>query len=376
MSSQSSRYIPPSKKFALSLPVNPLLQSKLKSQDLRQQLQSRIVDLGSLQTEWSSQESQLRTKSEDLITQLRALSRQYEIKRNEERAKHLQALNQIIRQHQNIVLDLQSQINECIEDSQIDDDCSDIDQQIKSIKIEINGLREFQAQIAQENRKGGNEEEEEEVNEKVEMLQNRLNEMQNLYTNNVLKREEESKSATLQLEGLILKQQDIDQQNQLEIQQLVDEINNIDLDQATQIAEIKKKEKDIKRSISQQLKEAMNEAAQLQHEIFQFQHDHKKEMNEKIDIESQLKQELAILNSRHAGYLNESINAAKKCSEEVRRMAAMKREIEELNSELLREKIENTNLIKESNKIDDDILNQVSENHTTSFSLSFSYNRF
>lgn len=374
--SQLPGFLTPSKKFALSMPLSQSLQSKIKSQNLRSQLQDRMVDLGNLQTEWCTQENKMRTKSEDLITQLRTISRKYEVQKNEEKAKHLQLLDQINQQHQIIVLDLQSQINNAIDMIQDDDDLSDLDLKIQNVQIEISGYQNLQEKINQEKQNEGTGDEEEELSEKYEMLENRLNEMQNLYLRAVQAREDESKSATHQLEELILKQQDIDQQNQLEIQQLVDQINSIDREHSNQIADIKKQEKEIKRRISHQLKSSMNKASQMQQEISKYQHDHKKEMNLLLDEENQFKQTFLKLNSQNSGYLNESSNAVKKYSDETRRIAAMKHEIEELNAELLRESIEHANLIKMANKIDDDILNQIPQNQTSSYSLSFSYNRF
>lgn len=371
----STSHLTPSKKFqSASFSIIQASQGKIKSQNLRLQLQDRIVDLGNLQTEWSKKQNELRSKSEDLITQLKTVKRKYEIQKDEERAKHLQLVDQLNRQHQMIVLDLQSQINDLIDNDQYDDDddISGMDLRIENINREIEEYKSYLSRAEEDI----SHNEEEELNEKFELLEERLNEMKMLYSKAVKDRDDESKLATQQLETLILKQQEIDQQNQDEIHQLVDEINNLDRRHTDDVIEIKRQTKIAKGQISEQLKDSMREAALFQQEISKYQHDHKRKMNEEIDKQSEKKQELSMLNSRHFGYNSEFMNAAKKCSEEKRRIAAMKREIEELKAELQRESNENRILMKEANKIDDEILNQVPENSTSTYSFSFSYNRF
>lgn len=367
----SASYQPTSNQFSLISPVQPALRSKIQAQNLRKQLQARMVDLGSMQTNWNSQESDLRKKSEDLITQLRNVQRQNEIIKNKERAKHLQVLDQLNKHHHLAVLDLQSQIDENIDRNEFVDDCSDLDQQIENIKLQIAEFQKAQMQDAEEEE----EKEDEEHIIKVEKLEERLSEMQNLHMQAVHQRDEESKNATQTLEELILNQQKVDEDNKATMKQLVEQLNSIDRNHQSQLSNIEKQLHESKRQTSNNLKNAMNKAAELQQKISKFQHDHKKEMDMLIEEETQYREALEKLNAQHRAHLEESMNAVKKCSEEKRRFATMQHEVEELNGELLRETIEHENLIKEVNKMDNEVLNQMSQNVTES-TLSFSYNRF
>ncbi|KAK8891784.1 hypothetical protein M9Y10_029004 [Tritrichomonas musculus] len=367
----SSSYQPQSNQFSLDAPVQPALRSKIKAQNLRKQLQARMVDLGSLQTNWSSRESDLRKKSEDLITQLKTVQRQFEISKNQERAKHLQVLDQLNKQHHLAVLDLQSQIDENIDRKDFVDDCSDLDQQIEEVKLQISSFQKIQLQADEEEE----EKEDDDHIQKIELLEQRLTEMQNLHLQAVHQRDEESRNSTQALEELILNQQKVDDENRATIKQMVDRINSIDRNHQNQLSTIEKQLHENKRQMSNNLRTAYNKAAELQQKISKYQHDHKKEMDQLIEEETQYREALETLNAQHRAHLEESMNAAKKCSDEKRRFATMQHEVEELNGELLRETIEHENLIKEVNKMDNEVLNQMSSS-VTDPALSFSFNRF
>ncbi|OHT04109.1 hypothetical protein TRFO_06410 [Tritrichomonas foetus] len=360
----------PSKSFMLNSPVQPAIRSKKQSQDLRKQLRSKMVDLGNIQSDWSVQESNLRNKAEDLITQLRNCQRQFDATKKAEKVKHLQMLDQINRQHQIVVMDLQAQIDDCLDGQEEIDDLADIEQEIENVKIQITGFQKVQMIEDEEE-----EQEDFEHVEKIEMLEKRLIEMQSIFQKAVQQREEESRTSTQKLEELILRQQDIDDQNHVEFQRLVDNLNNLDREQALQIATIEKQLQENKRHLSNNLKSAINKAADLQQKITKYQHDHKKEMKHVIDEETGYRNLLETLNARHRGHLEESMNAARKCSEEKRRFAAMQHEVEELNGELVRETIEHETLIKEVNRMDNEVLNQMSRG-VSDPSLSFTFNRF
>lgn len=367
----SSSYQPQSNQFSLVTPVQPALRSKIQAQNLRKQLQARMVDLGSMQTNWNSQESDLRKKSEDLINQLRDVQRQNEIAKNQERAKHLQVLDQLNKRHHLVVLDLQSQIDENIERNENVDDCSDIDQQIENINLQIAEFKRIQMREDEEEE----EKEDEEHIQRIEKLEERLQEMQNLHMQAVHQRDEESKNATQSLEELINNQQKVDDENKNAIKQLIEQLNSIDRNHQSQLSTIEKQLHESKRQTANSLKNAMSKAAEFQQKISKYQHDHKKEMDALIEEETQYREALEKLNARHRAHLDESMSAAKKCSEEKRRFVTMQHEVEELNGELLRETIEHENLIKEVNKMDNEVLNQMSQN-VTDPTLSFSYNRF
>ena len=370
--STSSLY-KPSKNFILSAPVQPALKSKIQSQDLRAKLQSKMVDLGNMQTEWTQQETELRNKSEDLVTQLRDCQRQFDAAKKLEKAKHLQILDQLTRQHQLVVMDLQAQIDDCLEaKDNFDEDTADIDQEIENVKVQIAGFQRVQEQEDEEE-----EQEDEEHVERLEFLEKRLSEMQGLYAQAVQQREEESKNQTQKLEELLRHHQDLDDKNNQEIQQIIDQLNNLDRDQASQISGIEKQLTENKRHLSNNLKAANTKAAELQQSISKYQHDHKKEMNQIIEEETKFREQLETLNARHRGHLEEAMNAARRCSEEKRRFAAMQHEVEELNGELVRETIEHETLIKEVNKMDNEVLNQITRSvNDPSLTLSYSFTRF
>ena len=73
-----------------------------------------------------------------------------------------------------------------------------------------------------------------------------------------------------------------------------------------------------------------------------------------------LRIQLESLTTRQRQQMKEATNAARSYSEERRKFVAFHRELEMLNSELVRESVEHETLLKELNKMDTQLLSQMS----------------
>lgn len=365
------------RKFELSTQVEPILRNKMQNQELRKDMQDKMMDLGNLQTKWDIQESELRGKSENYISQLRELAQNNEIIKNEERAKHLQIINQLNEEHQKAVLDLQAQIDHSIAEDTEFDVGLEIEEQIENLKLQIAEYQKVdQIKTEQDEQLDQDKEDAEDANEtRISQLQEELSEKQSLYESKIQERESNTKVVTQKLEELIQNQQKADDQKRLELQQLVNELNNLDKEQRSRISSKNRQLKDAKSHLTNSIRTINTKTVALQQDITKYQQNQKKKMKQILEEEEKVRMELGSVNARHRGYLDESMTAARSCSEEKRKYVQMQHEIEELHAELMRETIEHENLIKEANRLDDSLLDEMS-NFPHLSTLSFSYNRF
>lgn len=376
-STTTQGYQPTTRNFEITTQVEPTLKNKIQNQELRKGMQDKMIDLGNLQTKWDIQESELRGKSEDYISQLRDLAQRNEIAKNDERAKHLQVINQINEEHQKTVLDLQAQIDQSIAEDAEMDVGTEIDEQIENLKLQIAEYQKIDQMKTEEDEQLDQDKEsvEDENETRLTQLQDELTEKQSLYESKIQERESNSKAVTKQLEELIQTQQKDDIQKRQRLQQLVSELNNLDKEQRSKISSKNRQLKDSKAHLTSSLRTINTKTVALQQDITRYQNNQKKKMKAILAEEEKVKMELESVNAKHRGYLDESMTAARKCSEEKRKFVQMQHEIEELHAELMRETIEHENLIKEANRLDDDILDEMG-NFSQIPSLSFSYNRF
>lgn len=351
--------------------VNPVDRSYLqqtKNQDLRQTLQQRMVDLGTMQSSWSIKQSQLSEKCEDMISQLRDDQRQFAVDKNAKRSRHLHSLNQMIQEHQTVILDLQAQIDNAmtVNDERDESDTLALDHEIESLKMQIEKFKQapptkFEVADRSEN-----------YESRTELLEERLQEMQKMLEESLKKKEEDSRAGTQMLEQIIIKSQELDDQHQQELVACVEELNALDKLHAEEVAQLQKESKETKKVLAAKLKAAINKAAQMQKEVSQMQKQQKHSLKGVMTEEAKLKRELEAMTERQHAHMAESTNAAKRTNEERREFAALHKELEMLNTELARETVEHETLLKELSKIDDYVLTQMTAELGDKSSFSFS----
>lgn len=343
-----------SRTLNISSPVKPEVRSKMQAQDLRLLLKEKIVELGNMQSEWNSNDAAYNDKCENIISQLRNLDLELKAAKNEERTKHLALYNELVEQHKQATLDLQNQIDEGLSASETIADFEELDAEIAELKREITELENAPQPVAED------EVIDEEAEERIHELEDRLEEMQQVYEEAIRTREEDSKQSTQMIEQLVLKNQEAEESHEDEVQQLIESLNTLDQEHSEKIQDIENEIADCKHQVSSALKTALSKSAQLQENISKKQRDANRELKTLQEQADQLRNQLEATTARQRQQMKEASIAAKKYGEEKRRFVAMHRELEMLNSELVRESVEHETLLKELNKMDNFVLSQMS----------------
>lgn len=343
-----------SRTLNISSPVKPEVRSKMQAQDLRLLLKEKIVELGNMQSEWNSNDAAYNDKCENIISQLRNLDLELKAAKNEERTKHLALYNELVEQHKQATLDLQNQIDKGLSASEAIADFEELDAEIAELKREIAELENAPQPVAED------EVIDEEAEERIHELEDRLEEMQQVYEEAIRTREEDSKQSTQMIEQLVLKNQEAEESHEDEVQQLIESLNTLDQEHSEKIQDIENEIADCKHQVSSALKTTLSKSAQLQENISKKQRDANRELKTLQEQADQLRNQLEATTARQRQQMKEASIAAKKYGEEKRRFVAMHRELEMLNSELVRESIEHETLLKELNKMDNFVLSQMS----------------
>lgn len=338
----------------LSSTDQPEIRNKNKAYDLRQVLKDKMVEFGTLQSEWTTEETKLRSQIDDYISQLRDLSNQEIAEIQKEQQSFNMELEQLKNQHQINILELQSQLNDGLSESEMTENFEELDNEIEALKDAISRLENAPPPS------GDAEEVDEEAEERIRTLEERLDEVRQMHEEALRQREEDSKTSTQMIEQLILKNQDEDQDFKSEIERLVGELNRIDQQHAQQIEEIRNEMFDIKKSNAVSLKNTLYRINQIQVNITKKQRIHQKSIQALHDEIDHLRSNLESLTTRQKQQMKEASNAARVYADEKRKFVSFHRELEMLSSELVRESVEHETLMKELNKMDSLILSQMS----------------
>ena len=349
----------------------PEIRNKNKAYDLRQVLKDKMVEYGTLQSQWTTEETKLRSQIDDYVSQLRDLSNQEIAEIQKEKQSHFVELEQLKNQHQLNILELQTQFNDGLSESEMGDNFEELDNEIETLKDAISRLENAPPPS------GDIEEGDEDAEERIRTLEERLDEIRQMHDEALRQREEDSKASTQMIEQLILKNQDDEQDCKAEIERLVGELNNIDKQHAAQIEEIRNELFDIKKSNSVTLRNSILRINQIQTNITKKQRIHHKSIQALHDEIDHLRSNLESLTTRQRQQMKEASNAARVYADEKRKFVSFHRELEMLNSELVRESVEHETLMKELNKMDSLILSQMSAvGSNTSSSTYYKNSRF
>lgn len=354
--------------FSMKQSVDPSVKQKIHAQNLRQQLQTKFMDLCSLQTDWASQETSFNYKTENHANKLRQTQRAFDIEKNNDRARHIQFINQLNQEHHQMVISMQNQINSLIQQNQTEYlDNQDILDEIQNVNTQIAELQRLNLM-----------DEEEEINETdsyavIHELKAQLVQMQNQHTQLIQEKDLASKMQALQLEEMVKNQQKADDQYKNQHQLLIMRLNNLDRDQRTQIEQIGRQLKENKRHFSTTLQSIMNKCTNLQNEISDYQNNHANDMKMAINNQKKKKYDLKTCLARLRGSQEEAANAVKKYSEEKGKYTQLQQEVEELKADLMREQLEHDNLMKEVVQMDNEVISQMAKFVDES---TFTFNRF
>ena len=363
----SSGYAPTSRPIILS-PTKPEIASKNKAYDLRQILKDRMVEFGTLQSEWSTNETRLRSQADELVSQLRDLHSQGIALIHQEQQRHADEIEQLRQQHQIEILELQTQFSDGLSETEPTEDFEDLDHEIEALKDAI-------AQVENAPPPSGETDSyNEEGEERIRALEERLDEITQMRDEAINQREEDSKASTQMIEQLIVKNQDDEQQYRNEINNLVDELTKLDRNHASQVDEINTNHIEMKRNTAASLRNTLSRINQLQNNITKKQKSHNKQIQALHDEIDKLRQNLESLTNRQKQQMKEAANASKNYAEEKRKFVAYHRELEMLNSELVRESVEHETLLKELSKMDGVILSQMSSSNSRASSVTYSRN--
>lgn len=354
--SDTSRFtLSKSSRLTITNPVDPNLRSQSKNQDMRQSLQQKMVDLGKLQTSWSSKQSLLNDKCETLVDQLRETQRRSTVEQSTKRAQHLKTLDNMVQKHQIEVMDLQTQINDAVTAPDTEDgSVIALDQEIESLKMQIEAFEGLPAPEAPPIDVEGNE-------EKRGFLEQRIIELKRVLEDATRKKEEDSKAATQMLQQLIVANQEADDRNQTEIAACVEELNEIERQQVQQVTSIEKEIKDTRAGLTRRLKDTVDRASEMQREVSLLHSKQKKEMQSFMDTAGKLRRELAGITENQQRNMAESAQVVKRTNDARRDFTALHKELEMLNAELARETIERETLMKQLQKMDDMVITQMTE---------------
>ena len=356
-----------SSRITITDPIDPNLMSNSRNQVMRESLQSKMVDLGRLQTQWRQTEATLNDKCESLVDQLRDSRRQAAVEQSAKRSQHLKQLDSMIHRHQVEVIDLQAQIKDAasVEDTE-DPDVLALDQEIASLQMQIEAFQTIPAPEVPPVDKEGYE-------KKRGLLEERIAQLKDILQNATIKKEEDSKAATQMLQQLIVKNQETDDVNQAEIAQCVDELNKLEELHNQQVSGIQLEIRESVKSLTERLKSTMEQVSQIQREVANLHKQQKREMKADLETAEELRQKLAGITEQHHRHLNESAELTRMMNGVRSEYTALHKELEVLNAERARETIEQETLMRQLKKMDDSVISEMTEsfsgeNSTISFS--------
>lgn len=332
-------------------------RNKKEAQNIHRTLQDRMTQLGLLQTDWSREESDYRAQSEALISKLRDLQSKFTQQQVAEQSSHIAEVNKRIQIHHDKMNELQETLNEYLGDTDDNADLEDIDSEIEEIKRQI-AIEEEAASKSQDIVEDDSDEEAEFEN-RISKLEGQINEMEQIYQNELAARDEDSRKSTQMMQDLIVQYETAEEEQQHTLAELVKELNGLEKDRADKIASINKSVAESKKQLTAQLRQTVGRLSTIEREISSLQKGHTKQMNELQGEAEALRNTLEMLTARQKQQIKEATATARKYSEEKRAYSMKTKELAMLNNELVREKLEYQNLLKELNKMDDVVLSQM-----------------
>ena len=342
-----------SRTINVTSPIKPETKSKLEVQNLRQLLQDRMVEYSTLDSEWHTQEAALANECEERVSQLRDIELQFKAAENAERTKHLATMRQAKSEHRAARLDLHAQIDASLSQEN-HDDVEDLDNEIAALKNELSQLDIAPALdddlvLVDED-----------AEERIRVLEDRLDEKQQLHDEVMRQRDEDSRSATRMIEQLVAKNQEAERAHEEQIQEMIETLNKLDKDQADRTSDLEGEIADDRKQIMTSMRSAKAKIATIQSNIAKRQREYNRTVHQLHDEADQLRSALEVLTARQKQQMKEAVAVAKRFADEKKRFVSMHRELEMLNAELVRETVEHETLMKEVSKMDSYLLSQMS----------------
>ena len=341
-----------SRTINVTSPMKPETKSKLEVQNLRQLLQDRMVEYSTLDSEWHTQEAALANECEERVSQLRDIELQFKAAENAERTKHLATMRQAKSEHRAARLDLHAQIDASLSQEN-HDEVEDLDNEIAALKNELSQLDIAPALD------DDLELVDEDAEERIRVLEDRLDEKQQLHDEVMRQRDEDSRSATRMIEQLVAKNQEAERAHEEQIQEMIETLNKLDKDQADRTADLEGEIADERKQITTSMRSAKAKIARIQGNISKRQREYNRTVHELHDQADQLRSALEVLTARQKQQMKEAQAVAKRFADEKKRFVSMHRELEMLNAELVRETVEHETLMKEVSKMDTYLLSQM-----------------
>lgn len=335
----------------------PEARAKSQAQDLREVLKERMAELAALNSEWSITESSLNAQCESLTSELRDIDLRFQNVKSNEQVKHIQQLKELQQQHKDNILFLQNQLNEKLEgetDAENQDDMLEYDNEIAALKAEI-AKWEDQPYLSVDDQLI-----DEDADERIRKLEEQYEEMVQIHDEAIQQREDDSKDSMTKIEQIILKGQEEEEKLNQDIQDLIDKLNNLDANHINQIEEMQNEMADERTHISNSLKNINAKINQIQNKISSKQRECSRRAQELHNVADNLRSELDSYTTRQKQQIKEATAAAKAYSEVKRKFVSKHKELEMLNSEKIRELVEHETLMKGLNKMDNFVLSQMS----------------
>mgnify|MGYP001075395321 CR=1 FL=1 len=335
----------------------PESRAKYQAQDLREVLKERMAELAALNSEWSVTESSLNAQCESLTSELRDIDLRFQNIKSNEQVKHIQQLKELQQQHKDNILFLQSQLNDKLEgdtEAENQDEMAEYDNEIAALKAEI-AKWEDQPYLSVDDQLI-----DEDADERIRKLEEQYEEMVQIHDEAIQQREDDSKDSMSKIEQIILKGQEEEEKLNQDIQDLIDRLNNLDANHINQIEEMQNEMADERTHISNSLKNINTKINQIQNKIASKQRECNKRAQELHSVADDLRSELDSYTTRQKQQIKEATAAAKAYSEVKRKFVSKHKELEMLNSEKIRELVEHETLMKGLNKMDNFVLSQMS----------------
>jgi hypothetical protein len=339
--------------FSASSPTKPTVRTKNHTQSLRQLLQERMLELQRAKSEWLSQEIVLHDNCKTIESQLRDLETRYSSDRAAIQSKHLSEMTQQKQRNQTAVRDLEKRLEEAL-NSPEDTFKESLDDQITALTEELTRLED--SPEPQEDVELFDSDAE----ERLQQLQDRLDELEQLHEDVLHKRDEDSRKATGMLAQLIAKHEKEERIHQEELRARTDRLNEMDSEQSAKVVQLEKETEEKKSRITASLKSALTKLQQMQQTVARRQKNYNQSLKELQTKADELRADLEIITARQQEQLKEAVGSAKKYAEEKRKHVALNRELELVQTEKMREEIEHATLKKEVSKMDGYVLSQLS----------------
>lgn len=353
--------------MSIGSPSKTESKNKREAQDLHRLLQDRMTELGLLQTEWSKKENDLRSRSEELVSKLREVQNTVHTQQTAEKAKHVSQINEMTNSHHDHMTELQDQLDQLLGITEGQSEFEDFDNEIEELRNQLREAENLTVQASVQNDLGDDDDEAE---ERIEELENQLQEMDQVYQQVLTQRDEDARRSTQMIEDIIIKYESAEDTHQQELAAIIGELNELDSQRSERISEIQKDVAESKKQIAGQLRTLLSKMTGLERDISASHNAHNKRMTELQDEAEALRNTLEMYTARQKQQLKESAANSKRYGEEKRAYVMKHKQLQMLNSELIREKVEHQTLMKDLTKMDDVVLSQMGGQGGSSFSVS------